>query len=391
MTRMLASVTGPTEAEIALAGGADIIDLKDPARGALGSVAPDVIRATVRDIAGRRPVSAVAGDLPMQPERVAEVVSELATCGVEYVKLGLFPDGDASACIRRLAGLAAKVKLVAVFFADASPDFSLVTLLARSGFAGAMIDTRGKATGRLLDHVGLSALHGFVRDCHAAGLIAGLAGSLETPDIPRLLVLAPDLLGFRAALCGPGGRTATLEPGCVQAVRSLIPPEGAAPQARSVDYRLLATRGYAPPAAGEDVPVDRVFVDDLVLPVFIGAYARERSAPQRVRFAVDAWVMRGGRVAEDMRDVFSYDLIVDAIRMVIDAGHIALVETMAERVAGMVLAHPRVTKVAVRVQKLETGLGTVGIEIERAREAPRSAVSAVVPLLPGTAVAAGKP
>ena len=29
MTKMLASVTGPDEAEIAIAGGADIIDLKD--------------------------------------------------------------------------------------------------------------------------------------------------------------------------------------------------------------------------------------------------------------------------------------------------------------------------------------------------------------------------
>ena len=121
---------------------------------------------------------------------------------------------------------------------------------------------------------------------------------------------------------------------------------------------------------------DRVFVEDLVLPVFIGAYARERTAPQRVRFGVDAWVMRAGRVAEDMRDVFSYDLIVDAIRMLIEAGHIALVETLAERIAAMVLAHPRVTKVVVRVQKLETGMGTVGIEIERRRAAVRTASSA---------------
>ena len=184
------------------------------------AVAPDLVRATVRDIAGRRSVSAVAGNLPMQPERVAKAVSELAAYGVEYVKLGLFPDGDAPACIRSLAVAATKVKLVAVFFADASPDLSLVALLASSGFAGAMLDTREKAAGRLLDHAGLPALRDFVEACHAAGLIAGLAGSLEPPDIPRLLVLAPDLLGFRSALCGPGGRTATLDPGCLQAVRA---------------------------------------------------------------------------------------------------------------------------------------------------------------------------
>lgn len=365
MTRMLACVTGPDEAEIALAGGADIIELKNPVQSA---VMPEVIRATVAAIGGRGPSSAVAADLPMQPGLLAATVNEIAACGVDYVKLGLLPGGDAAACIRDLAGIAARVKLMAVFFADASPDLSLLPLLGQSGFAGAMIDTHCKRAGRLLDHFTLSGLRAFVEDCHAARLIAGLAGSLETPDIPRLLVLAPDLLGFRGALCGTDGRAEALDPGRVQAVRGLIPPEVAARETHAVDYRLLAARGYAPPA-GENVPVDRVFVDDLVLPVFIGAYAHERAAPQRVQFAVDAWVTRTGRAAEDMRDVFSYDLIIDAIRLLIDSGHIALVETLAEGIAAMVLAHPRVTRVAVRVQKLDTGTGTVGVEIERTRPA----------------------
>ena len=44
MTRMLASVTGPEEAEIVLAGGADLVDLKDPSRGALGARPVSVVR-----------------------------------------------------------------------------------------------------------------------------------------------------------------------------------------------------------------------------------------------------------------------------------------------------------------------------------------------------------
>ena len=371
MTRMLASVTGAAEAEIALAGGADIIDLKDPARGALGAVTPDVIRATLAAVGHRRPVSAVAGDLPMQPDLVAATAREIADCGVEYVKLGMFPGGDASGCIRELGPLAKRAQLIAVFFADAAPDFSLLPLLAEAGFAGAMVDTQGKAAGRLLEHASVSDLHAFVESCHTAGLIAGLAGSLEPPDIPRLLVLAPDLLGFRGALCGPGGRTASLDLARVQAVRGLIPKTGSRREASAADYRLLAARAYSPHALSEDVPVDRVFVEDLVLPVFIGVYASERHAAQRVKFAVDAMVMRTSRAAEDMRDVFSYDLITDGIRLLVDAGHIALVETLAERIAAMVLAHPLVAKVSVRVQKLDTGSGTVGVEIERTRTASR--------------------
>ena len=85
--------------------------------------------------------------------------------------------------------------------------------------------------------------------------------------------------------------------------------------------------------------------------------------------------------------MFSYDLITDGIRLLIGSGHVALVETLAERIATMVLNHPRVTKVVVRVQKLETGSGTVGVEIERTRSAIRTSDRPVVPLL---AEASGK-
>ena len=61
MALLLASVTRPDEAALVLAGGADIIDLKDASRGALGALAPDVLRGTVAAVGGRRPVSAVTG------------------------------------------------------------------------------------------------------------------------------------------------------------------------------------------------------------------------------------------------------------------------------------------------------------------------------------------
>ena len=380
MTRFLASVTGPDEAETAIGGGADIIDLKEPANGALGAVPPDVIRATVARVAGRRDTSAVAGDLPMQPETVRAVAATIAATGVDYVKLGMFAGGDAAATVRALADVANTTKLVAVLFADAAPDMTLLPLLATAGFAGAMLDTQGKSAGRLLDHMDPLALRGFVEQCHAVRMLAGLAGSLETPDVPRLLVLAPDLLGFRGALCGPGGRASAIDAGRVMEVRALIPAHGEAAKANVVDYRLLAARGYAPAPTSEEGATDLVFVHDLVLPVYIGAYARERDAPQRVRFDVEVAVARGGRAVEDMRDVFSYDIITDAIRMLVGSGHVPLVETLAERIAVTVLAEPRVMRVSVRVQKLETGSGAVGVLIERTRALSRQGGGEIVPL-----------
>jgi len=389
MTLMLASVTGPEEAHIALAGGADIIDLKDPARGALGAVEAGVVRATVAALAGRRPISAVTGEVPMQPASVVAAAESVADTGVDYVKQGIFPGGDAEACIRALAPLAERVRLVGVLFADRAPNLSLLSLLAQAGFHAAMLDTADKTDGWLLDHMDLPGLRRFVLACRRHGLVPGLAGALEAPDVPRVLVLAPGVLGFRGALCGEAGRTGRIELEAVRAIRALIPPEGAE-AGREVDYRLLAAQGYAVDAAADPTRSDRIFVRDFVLLVRIGAYARERDAPQPVRFSVEALVARSAHPIDGrgstppstelgMRDVFSYDLIRDGIRMLVDAGHVSFVETLAERVAAMVLAHPRVARVSVQVEKLNAGPGIVGVAIERTRETAGARASQLFP------------
>jgi FolB domain-containing protein len=367
MTEMLASVASPVEADVAVGGGADMIDVM--------GAAPGMIQAVVAAVGGRCGISAFAGDKQMQPNQIVVEAREIAAMGVGFIKVGLLPGGDTQALIAGLAEIALHVNLTAVFFGDAPPDLSLLPVLKRAGFQAAMLDTQDQPAPRLLDHFDVTRLLGFVGACHDAGLRAGLAGCLETPDIPRLLVLSPDVLGFSEALRGDSG---AVDAGCVQAVRALIPSEGPKSGRGDVDYRLLAARSQGLVVPVEDGPIDLVFVDDLVLPVFIGAYARERNAPQNVRFSVTASVMGNNRATEDMRDVFSYDLITDGIRVLIGSGHIALVETLAERIAAMVLGHPRVTKVVVRVQKLDTGSGRVGVEIERVRKvASPSAFGAV--------------
>ena len=111
---------------------------------------------------------------------------------------------------------------------------------------------------------------------------------------------------------------------------------------------------------------------DFVLPMRIGTYARERDLEQNVRFSVDVAITRSGSVPRNMPDVLSYDVITDSIRMIAARGHVALVETLAEEVAASVLRHPRAANVTVRVEKLETGSGSVGVEITRAPSAEAS-------------------
>src|SRR6185437_8496255 len=102
MTLMLASVADAAEAEIAIAEGADIIDLKDPQQGPLGALPVATVQAIVAATAGRRFVSAVAGNLDMKPAVLADAVAALAATGADYVKVGFFAANNLAACIAAL-------------------------------------------------------------------------------------------------------------------------------------------------------------------------------------------------------------------------------------------------------------------------------------------------
>ena len=229
MTQMLASVADLAEAEIAIAGGADIVDLKDPRAGALGAVATGLVREAVQAIARRRLTSAVCGDLPMVPDAIRATAGEVAATGVDYVKIGFFPSPAAAACAEALAPLASSAKLIGVLFADREPDFGLLDAFARRGFCGAMVDTADKARGGLLDHLPPERIADFIRRARSLGLKVGLSGSLATPHIPRLLPFMPDFLGFRGALCDRSRRTASISRHAVDCVRALIPQDTSYP------------------------------------------------------------------------------------------------------------------------------------------------------------------
>lgn len=222
MTGLLASVTSATEAELALDAGADIVDLKNPAAGALGALPAETIRDIVGRVAGRRTLSATVGDLPMEAALVDAAVARMAGLGVDIVKVGIFGGGDCDGCLAALGRHAqAGVRLVAVLFADQHPDFGLVERARMLGLTGIMLDTADKKGGGLRRHLSQSQLAEFVTRAHAAELLCGLAGSLGAADIPALLPLRPDYLGFRGALCR-AGRTTALDPVLVREIAAAV-------------------------------------------------------------------------------------------------------------------------------------------------------------------------
>jgi uncharacterized protein (UPF0264 family) len=228
MTGMLASVTNGIEAEIAVRAGADLIDCKDPRRGALGALPCTVIDAIRQQVGLRRPVSATVGDLPTQSSALVPAVQRVAGTGVDFVKLGLFRTDGITAVLDALSTTAAEHRLIAVLFADRSPRLGIVADLAAAGFSGVMLDTADKASGRLPDLIPTGQLTTFVALAREHRLLCGLAGSLRLDDVEPLLALAPDYLGFRGALCEQG-RTSELSTAACASVRRAV---------SASDYRL---------------------------------------------------------------------------------------------------------------------------------------------------------
>ena len=118
-----------------------------------------------------------------------------------------------------------------------------------------------------------------------------------------------------------------------------------------------------------------VFLRDLVLSASIGIYPHEHEARQRVRINVDLGVEDDGaralsraRVGRDeLSRVVDYEKIAATVRGIVVAGHVRLVETLAERIAEACLTDPRIHLARIRVEKLDifADAASAGVEIER--------------------------
>ena len=209
MTRLLISVRDANEAEAAIAGGADLIDVKEPRRGSLGCAAPETLRGIRRAVAGRRPLSAALGEL----EDNISAPALRALGGYRYAKIGL-----ASAATREnwrekwanaVKRMPPTVSPVAVVYADAR---RCDAPCATDVLAGAielscraiLVDTFIKDGRSLWDHWSPEEGQRFLESAARAGLLTVLAGSLDCEGASLAAQLGADVVAVRGCVCRNG-------------------------------------------------------------------------------------------------------------------------------------------------------------------------------------------
>lgn len=249
---LLVSVRNAAEARLALDGGCEVLDVKEPGRGSLGMADAEEIVGilAVRDeLAPTIPVSIALGEAIDWGEAnaLAAATSNRLIVDrsnrVQFLKLGtagLGTSGDwrprfRQACrrwesqtISRPACLVPQ--WVAVAYADwkpadAPPPDAIISGAADCGCSGLLIDTFTKTSGGLFYWFDVDELRTLAIATRQRGMWFALAGGLALDDLSRLRSIAPDVVGIRTAACRDRQRNGEIDPAAVRAFRGGMKPD----------------------------------------------------------------------------------------------------------------------------------------------------------------------
>jgi (5-formylfuran-3-yl)methyl phosphate synthase len=217
--QLLVSVRSVAEAEEALAGGADLIDVKEPTLGSLGRPSDAVVAEIVEFVAGRAPTSAALGELRDWDGTMPG--------GVDFVKAGLagLAGTDWRARLDAFRAAAAG-RAVIVAYADwkvaNAPSMTDVVDHAEAIEGSTLlIDTNRKGKSTLFDFADHPILAAFVAKIRRAEGRIALAGSLNLSSASRCASLRSDWVGVRGIVCD-GGRAGIVRRDRVRKLKACI-------------------------------------------------------------------------------------------------------------------------------------------------------------------------
>jgi uncharacterized protein (UPF0264 family) len=223
MAELLVSVRSVTEAAAAFAGGAGLIDVKEPRHGSLGRASDTTIHAIRTWVGNRRPVSAALGELVDSPAPSPDAA-------LAFVKWGLSRCrdlGDWQALLLRAAGQLGGHQAVAVGYADwelarAPRPEEVCDFACRHQWGVFLLDTWEKNGATLLDWLSVTDINRICQRCRQAGVRVALAGSLGPTEICKLREAYPDWFAVRGAVCRQKRRTSAVDPERVRILAALM-------------------------------------------------------------------------------------------------------------------------------------------------------------------------
>ena len=222
MTKLLVSVRSAEEAQAALDGGADLIDVKEPHHGSLGMATAQTLHDVADTVAGTRPLSAALGEL----HDLRDSATMLALQRYDFAKIGL------SGCTTNrnwrkdwataLGALPSRVRPVAVVYADglahgAPCAEEIVTQAVKFNCHAVLLDTFSKDGRGLFGHCTTTQVASFACNVGDNGMRCVLAGALDFKTIRAAAEAGAAIVAVRSAACR-GVRTSAI---CSELVREL--------------------------------------------------------------------------------------------------------------------------------------------------------------------------
>lgn len=114
--------------------------------------------------------------------------------------------------------------------------------------------------------------------------------------------------------------------------------------------------------------VRALFLRNFVAEARVGVYDHEQGRLQQVRFDLEVQLRPPLELRDRLEDVLDYDRLRQGILDILAAGHVNLLETLAERILAMCFSHREVAAAQLRICKLQAHNDCeVGYEVRRRR------------------------
>jgi uncharacterized protein (UPF0264 family) len=221
-TGLLLSVRSSDEVAAALAGGADLIDIKEPSKGSLAPAEAEVVASIIEAVKGQVPVSAALGE--WSPNAITEAHWHLEL-KLDYVKWGLAGyqphPGWGEDLLDTRRQLPAGMEMVAVAYADwerakSVPPAEIVKFAKRFRFKAFLLDTWCKDGKTLLDFMPAAEVCELVESLKRLYITVSLGGSLRPEHVKQLKGVNPDYFAVRSSACAAGKRDGVIDPARVK-------------------------------------------------------------------------------------------------------------------------------------------------------------------------------